>query len=225
MLSEYPHLPRFKLFQDMPEKDVQEIIEFCRDVTFAKNQFIYLMGAQANAIFLLKIGRVKISMLNEGGKEKIIDIMHPGDSFGEFSVEHGHCHVTEAIALDNVIVCKLDRNVVINLLRQKPQFALNFIKHLNERLIEALSEIEELCYESASKRLARILLKLAQKYGKPNGEHIKFIVKISHEQLAEMAGANRPYISSLISEFKKDGVISYDARHLIINRTRLQDYL
>ncbi|MFQ5708162.1 MAG: Crp/Fnr family transcriptional regulator [bacterium] len=225
MMNEYCLWSKSKLFEDLPKVDVQEIISYSRDLAFSKNQFIYLMGTRANAIFLLKKGRVKISVLNNDGKEKIIDIFHPGESFGEFSVHGGHRYETEAMALENVRVYKLDHRIFIDLLRQKPQFALNCINLLNDRLIEARTEIEELSYKSAHKRLTRILLKLAQKYGKSDGDHIQRILKISHEHLAEMTGSNRSYISSFMSEFKKNGIISYNARYLVIHTNLLETYL
>lgn len=218
-------IPNFKIFENLPAKDVEEILAFCKDFYFTKNQFIYMMGEPASGIFLLKKGRVKISVLNEEGKEKIIDILHPGDSFGEFVTKGRHNYETEAMTLEDVIVCKFDLNIFIEILKQKPQFSLNFINMLNQRLLQAQMEIEELSYETARKRLARILLRLSQKYGKANGDYTRFIIKISHEQLAEMAGANRPYISSLMSTFKKDGVISYKGRYLVIHTNRLKTYL
>ncbi len=224
-------LRQIRLLDCLTDEEIEELSEIIPEHRFKKGEYIYGSGEKIKHLFLLKEGKVKLSAITEAGKERIINIFQPGDIFGELflvEVEKESYHNTEAVALTDALICKLDRATFLQMLRTKPELSLSFIRVICQRLYEAQSELEELSYQDTRHRLAHVLLKLGNRHGVPldlSRGAIRFDIEITHETLAGMLGKNRSYISSIMSEFKEKGMISYRGRQIALHPSKLKAFL
>lgn len=223
------HLRRIKLMAGLVPDELKMIARIVPDETYGAGQVIFRMGDPADHLFLLKKGRVKIIKYTADGKEKILDIVEPGNIFGEHLVTEGD-YQEEAVALEDVLICKMVRSRFLQLLQEKPQLALNFIHLVCQRVTALQSEIEEMSFSTTRRRLAKTLLNLADRHGSRLGrwldaDRVKLTVALSHEDLAHLLGSNRPHVSEIMSEFHKTGLIGYEKRYLVVHRKKLESYL
>jgi CRP/FNR family transcriptional regulator, cyclic AMP receptor protein len=169
---------------------------------------IFAQGDAADDIFYLREGGVKLTVLSKQGKEAVVAILKEGDFFGEGCLAGQQVRMATAVALSECSVMKLERAAVLKLLHEQPPFAELFVGHLLSRNIKIEEDLVDQLFNSSEKRLARVLLLLANfgKEGKPE----LVIPKISQETLAGIVGTTRPRISFFMNRFRKMGFIDYN---------------
>lgn len=169
---------------------------------------LFSQGDPADAIFYLHKGKVKLSVLSKGGKEAIVGIMGPGDFFGEGCLTTHVVRMATATALTDCLIARLDKASMMGALRDQTEFSAVFISYLLARNVRIQEDLVDQLFNSSEKRLARILLLLAN-FGK-EGMPQEVIPKISQETLAEMVGTTRSRVSSFMNKFRKLGFIDYN---------------
>jgi CRP/FNR family cyclic AMP-dependent transcriptional regulator len=172
------------------------------------NDRIFAQGDIANTIFYIKEGRVKITVLSKQGKEAVVAILKDGDFFGEGCLAGQQVRMATAVAMTKCSVMKVEKGVVVGLLHEEPSFADLFMSHLLSRNIKIEEDLVDQLFNSSEKRLARVLLLLAN-FGK-EGAPQKVIPKISQETLAEIVGTTRPRINFFMNRFRKLGFLKYN---------------
>ena len=178
-----------------------------------KHQILFAQGDTANAVFYIQEGQVKLSVVSRQGKEAVVAMLQRGNFFGEGCLA-GHlvCMAT-ATSLENSSIVRIDKQAMIDVLHNEPAFSELFMSHLLTRSLRIQEDLIDQLFNSAEKRLARMLLLLAHfgKEGKPE----LVIPKISQETLAEMVGTTRSRVSFFMNRFKKLGFIEYtDGLHV-----------
>ena len=178
-----------------------------------KHQILFAQGDTANAVFYIQEGQVKLSVVSRQGKEAVVAMLQRGNFFGEGCLG-GHlvCMAT-ATSLENSSIVRIDKQAMIDVLHNEPAFSELFMSHLLTRSLRIQEDLIDQLFNSAEKRLARMLLLLAHfgKEGKPE----LVIPKISQETLAEMIGTTRSRVSFFMNRFKKLGFIEYtDGLHV-----------
>ena len=130
-----------------------------------------------------------------------------------------------ATAHEESWISVISRDQLIFLIRKRSAIAINYVRLLSQRLLEARQDIASHSFLDTEHRLARMLLQLAERHGKPvfgDEERVKLKIAVSHEHLARMVGGNRPHVSMMMSKFKKRGWISYQGRKLVIKRGAME---
>ena len=187
-------------------------------IEFKKAEVVYSQGDAARSIMYLQSGRIKLSVVNEVGKEAVVAMLEPGDFFGEGCLAGQPVRIGTATAITPSAVLDIEKSEMFKVLHEQHAFSdrfLTFMLARNIRIEEDL--IDQLC-NSSEKRLARSLLLLAR-YGKedqPQG----VLPKVSQETLAEMVGTTRSRINFFMNKFRKLGFIKYNGS-LQINRSLL----
>jgi CRP/FNR family cyclic AMP-dependent transcriptional regulator len=176
---------------------------------YRKNQKIFSQGDPADAIFYIQKGRVKLSVVSQQGKEAVIGILGPHDFFGETCLLGRALRLKTATAMTDCQVARLDKARAIRVLHDEPIFSELFLSHLLSRNIRLEEDLVDQLFNSSEKRLARVLLLLANfgKEGKPE----PVIAKISQETLAEIVGTTRSRVSLFMNKFRKLGLIDYNS--------------
>ena len=176
------------------------------------------MGGVADSIFYIQKGQVKIVAHSEQGKEAVVAILGPGDFCGEGCLAGQPRRIGTALAMTNCVITRVDKAVMIRLLHDEPEFSGKFMSHLLTRNIRVEADLVDQLFNSSEKRLARMLLLLANfaKERKPE----PMIAKISQETLAEMIGTTRPRVSFFMNKFRKLGFIDYNG-HLEVHSSLL----
>jgi len=187
--------------------------------TYQKNQIVFSQGAPADSIFYIQNGEVKLTVLSEQGKEAIVAILGTDHFFGEACLAGQPRRLATAAAIAECTIMRLEKADVIRLLHDEPEFSERFVAHLLARNLRVEADLVDQLFNSSEKRLARLLLILANfgKEGKPE----PILAKISQETLAEMIGTTRARVSYFMNKFRKLGLIDYKGDHLEIHSSLL----
>jgi CRP/FNR family transcriptional regulator, cyclic AMP receptor protein len=173
-----------------------------------KKRVLFSQGDPADAIFYVQKGRLKLTVMSERGKEAVIGIVGTGDFFGEGCLAGQPLRMSTATALAESSILRLEKPGVVRLLHEEPAFAELFLKYLLTRNIRFEEDLVDQLFNSSEKRLARVLLLLAN-YGK-EAKPEPVVAKISQETLAEMIGTTRSRVSFFMNKFRKLGFIEYN---------------
>jgi CRP/FNR family cyclic AMP-dependent transcriptional regulator len=182
-----------------------------RIIQLARKEAFFSQGDPADSIFYLQKGRAKVTVVSAAGKEAIIAILAAGDFVGEESLATmAGLRLATASAIAVCTALRISREEMIRVMHQEQSLTDFFLKFLLERSIRIQADLVDQLFNSSEKRLARILLMMAE-FGKP-GESEQYIPKISQEALAEMVGTTRSRVSFFMNRFRKLGFIEYNGR-------------
>ena len=175
---------------------------------YRPHESVFSQGEPADAVFHIQKGKVKVTVVSEQGKEAVVAMLGIGDFFGEACLAGQVQRVTTAAAMIDSTIVQLEKAAILRVIHDEPDFAEIFIGHLLSRAIRVESDLVDQLFNSSEKRLARLLLLLANfgKEGKPE----PVIAKISQETLAEMIGTTRSRVSFFMNKFRNLGFIEYN---------------
>jgi CRP/FNR family cyclic AMP-dependent transcriptional regulator len=182
-----------------------------RIVQLKPKQAFFSQGDPADSIFYLQRGRGKLTVVSKSGKEATVTLLTTGDFIGEESLATvGERHMTSATAITACKALEIEREEMVRMMHEEPSFSDLFLKFLLVRSMRTQADLVDQLFNSCEKRLARILLLLAE-FGKP-GEPESLIPEITQETLAEMIGTTRSRVSFFMNRFRKLGFIEYNGR-------------
>ena len=176
---------------------------------FAKKRAIFTQGDSSDAVFYIRKGKVRLTVVAESGKEATTGILNEGDFFGEGCLTGQPLRLCSATAMTDCAVTKIDKKSMNEVLHREHAFSDMFVGYLLTRNIRYEEDLVDQLFNSSEKRLARILLLLAQ-FGN-DGKPETVIPKMSQETLAEMIGTTRSRVSFFMNRFRKLGFIDYHA--------------
>jgi CRP-like cAMP-binding protein len=175
---------------------------------YRKKQKVFSQGDPADAIFYVQTGKVKLSVVSQQGKEAVVGIIGTDDFFGEGCLAGQPLRMATATAMSPCAIVRLEKGHTIRALHKEPTFSELFLTHLLSRNIRLEEDLVDQLFNSSEKRLARVLLLLAN-FGK-DGKPEPVIAKISQETLAEIIGTNRSRVNYFMNKFRKLGLIDYN---------------
>lgn len=176
--------------------------------TFSKKQAVFVQGDSSDAVFYIQKGKVRLTVVSKTGKEATIGILNEGDFFGEGCLTGQLLRLCSATAMTDCSVMRIEKKSMMEVLHRESAFSEMFVAYLLARNIRYEEDLVDQLFNSSEKRLARILLLLAQ-FGK-DGKPEVAIPKISQETLAEMIGTTRSRVSFFMNRFRKLGFIRYN---------------
>jgi CRP/FNR family cyclic AMP-dependent transcriptional regulator len=185
---------------------------------YRKDQIIYTQGARADSVFYIESGKVKKTVLSEQGKEAVVALFGTGDIFGEGCLTGQPLRLSTVSAMSESVIVQITKADVVRVIHEEPAFAELFIAHLLARNSRVEEDLVDQLFNSSEKRLARVLLLLANfgKEGKPE----PVIAKISQETLAEMVGTTRSRVSFFMNKFRDLGLVNYNG-HIEVHSSLL----
>lgn len=180
-----------------------------RIVEVKNKQTIFAQGEPADSVFYIQKGRVKLSVLSARGKEAVLALLNPGEFLGEDSIPAPNTlRVATATAVTACTLMKVGRREMVRVIRDERAFSEMFVAFLLARTMRIQEDLVDQLFNSSERRLARVLLLLAQ-FGK-SGKPETTIPRISQETLAEMIGTTRSRVSFFMNRFRKLGFIQYN---------------
>jgi CRP/FNR family transcriptional regulator, cyclic AMP receptor protein len=202
---------------DKPAKDMFDPKTFLAKVgagkailEYRKNQVIFAQGEVANSVFYIQKGRVKLTVLSEQGKEAVVGILEPEQFFGEGCLNGHPLRVATTMAMEDCVITSIAKAAMIAVLHDEPKFSELFMAYLLSRNSRIEEDLVDQLFNSSEKRLARLLLLLAN-FGK-DGPPQPILAEISQETLAEMIGTTRSRVSFFMNKFRKLGFIDYNGK-------------
>jgi CRP/FNR family transcriptional regulator, cyclic AMP receptor protein len=182
-----------------------------RIIQFAEKEAFFSQGDPADSVFYLQTGRAKVTVVSAIGKEATLALVSAGEFVGEGALAAVEgLRLSTATAITACTALKIGRDEMVRVMHEGNRFSEFFLKFLLERSIRIQADLVDQLFNSSEKRLARILLIMAE-FGKP-GEPEQCIPKISQETLAEMIGTTRSRVSFFMNRFRKLGLIEYHGR-------------
>ena len=190
-----------------------------------KGELVYGLGDSAQSVFFLRRGFVKLTSLTEDGRELILRLHQAGEVFGEL------CHCTgerreQAVAMEDSEIVELNFDeFVAHLQNNRPAFLL-FLSNVAQQLSAAYDQIQTLSFSSTMERLVRTLGRLADEFGEPDGEWVRLTHYFRQDDLAQMIGARREVVSTLLNQLRDRGLINYARKDgLLLHRAGLEGFL
>lgn len=169
---------------------------------------VFLQGDPSNAIFYIEKGKVKLTVVSKRGKEAVVAILGTGDFLGEECLAGQTQRISTATPISECRIARIEKSAAIAALRADPDFSELFLAYLLDRNIRTQEDLVDQLFNSSEKRLARVLLLLAN-YGREHQSDL-VIAKISQETLAEMIGTTRSRVNYFMNKFRKLGFIKYN---------------
>jgi CRP/FNR family cyclic AMP-dependent transcriptional regulator len=176
---------------------------------YHKGEIVFSQGDPADAVFYIQSGKVKVTVVSEQGKEAVVAMLGTNDFFGEGCLAGQARRIaTVATIMDSVIV-RLEKAAIVRVIHREPAFSEMFIAHLLSRAIRVEADLVDQLFNSSEKRLARLLLLLAN-FGKEEKPE-PILAKISQETLADMIGTTRSRVSSFMNKFRNSASLTTTA--------------
>ena len=176
-------------------------------LTVSKKQVIFAQGDDADAVFYIQMGKVRLTVVSKIGKEATIAIMNQGNFFGEGALAGQVLRMGSAAAMSDCELLRVEKSAMMEALHREHAFSDMFVAYLLARNIRYEEDLVDQLFNSSEKRLARVLLLLAH-FGK-EGIPETVVPKISQETLADMVGTTRSRVSFFMNRFRKLGFIHY----------------
>jgi CRP-like cAMP-binding protein len=180
---------------------------------------IFLQGQPADALFYIRRGKVKLSVISQLGKEAIIAILSAGEFFGEGCLAGQIVRMASAAAMTDCTFDKIEKSLMQRMLHEHHDISELFVKHLLSRNIRYEADLVDQLFNSSEKRLARILLLLSHMGKESKAEMI--IPKVNQDTLAQMVGTTRSRVSHFMNRFRDHGFIDYDDGGLTVHSSLL----
>jgi CRP/FNR family cyclic AMP-dependent transcriptional regulator len=175
---------------------------------YRKDQIVFRQGDPSDAVFYIQSGKVKKTVVSEQGKEAVVALLEASDFFGEGCLAGEALRLSTVSALTKCVIARISKTDLTRVIHEEPAFAEMFIAHLLARNSRVEEDLVDQLFNSSEKRLARVLLLLAN-FGK-EGRPEPVIANISQETLAEMIGTTRSRVSHFKSKFRELGLIDYN---------------
>ena len=175
---------------------------------YRKDEIVFSQGDPADAVFYIQSGKVKVTVVSEQGKEAVVAMLGTNDFFGEGCLAGQAQRIATVATMTDSVIVRLEKTAIVRVIHQEPAFSGMFIAHLLARAIRVEADLVDQLFNSSEKRLARMLLLLAN-FGKDEKPE-PILAKISQETLADMIGTTRSRVSFFMNKFRKLGLIDYN---------------
>lgn len=203
-------------FSALGPEAIAQIAALCTSRTLQDGETLFLKGDPGDALYGVRRGQIAITTTTDSGRQLTLNILGPGDVFGEIALLDGHPRSADALASGPVELFVIRRSDFQNMLRQQPEITTKIIELLCERLRASSERLEEASLLSLKSRLARRLLKLADDFGEE--------IVITQEDLSVLAGAGRETVNRQLQKWQRSGIVRLGrGRVIIADAVRLQD--
>jgi CRP/FNR family transcriptional regulator, cyclic AMP receptor protein len=223
-LSRRDLLARHFLLAQLAPQELDRLVAMASERQFKSGQTIFQKGDPGNSMSAVLQGRVKISAYSEDGKEIILNIVEPGQVFGEIALLDGKERTADATAMGATTLLVLDRRDFVPFLERNPKIAVRLIEVLCERLRRTSEMVESVAFLEYSARLAKLLLRLAESYGEESKDGVRINLKISQQDLGNLIASTRESVNRQLNAWVEDGVIELERGYItILDSDALED--
>lgn len=202
------------LFQQVPEADLVAFARLVRERRESRGSLILSQGDRGDALFLIRSGQVKVSVVADDGREVILSVLGPGNFFGELALLDDAPRSAHVTAMEDTVLLQLHREDFRNRLTLSPELSISLLRELSQRLRRADDTIASLMLLDVNGRIANLLLELAREEGGETGTRITR--RLTHASLGQMVGASRESVSRTMRALVLGNVISVNRRETVL---------
>lgn len=208
------------LFGGLPAEKAEALETITRRRSFQPGQIVCHKGDPGDAMYIILQGQVKIVLPSEGGEEAVLAVFEQGDFFGELSLIDGEPRSATIVATERTEALVLYRNDFLEYLKRSPEAAFDLLLVLSRRLRRTDELIADAAFLDVPGRLAKRLLELSERYGRPGSEGTTMIrLRLTQRDIAAMIGATRESVNKHLRSFTAQGMIVAQGRHIVIRDT------
>lgn len=209
-------LSKIPIFAGMGPDELTQILNMTRIRSYARGTPLFSEGDPGDSMLIIISGAVKVHRLSQDGREVTLAILREGECLGEMSLLDGLPRSASADAIEPVTVAEVRRNDFLALLRSRPEMSLAIIRILAARLRQTDRRLEYLVLGDARSRVLGALLDLAEGHGTSHPGGVKIGLRLTHQEIAELAGVARETASRILSELRDDGLVQLDEGHIVL---------
>ena len=209
-------LRRVPLFDCLGDQELEALAEVTFPRTFDKGQLIILAEEPGDTLFIVRSGQVKVSLTHASGKEFILSLLGEGEFFGELALLDERPRSASVVAIEETVLLMLRRPEFLQLLGKVPAIAVALLEELASRLRRTDEQIGGLALLDVHNRVARTLLHLAATSGEASDDGLAIQQRLTHQQLANMAGTTRETVTRVLKQLERDGYIRSEGRSIIV---------
>lgn len=218
-MADQDFIQRIPLFSRLHDSEFQELASQIEEAPYKKGEYIFHEGDPAEYFHIVKEGSVKCVKSSPDGREFTLKYLMPGDLFCcEAAVFEGSTHPGCAKVFDRATIFRIKKQAYFDILRRNPDAALDIINYLGHRLNEAQENAKTFAFDRAEQRIASVLVTMAQKTGVKHEDGIHLAVRLTRRDLGDMAGLTLETATRVMSRFKKQGLITGNAKCLVIQQ-------
>ena len=211
MIQYVDFLRKVPLFSELTDGQLQQIVSVIREHHYKKNVTIFHIDDPGNALFILKNGLVKITIEDQSGREIILRMLYPTDFFGEMALLDGMPRSATVTAQEPTDALILYRDHLLEIIEKSPQILLNMTAVLSRRLRKVNELIRSLAFYDVYGKVARVLLNLAAEKGRSTEEGTVIDLRLTQQELAELAGMSRETMTRTLRDFQQAGCVRIDS--------------
>jgi CRP/FNR family transcriptional regulator, anaerobic regulatory protein len=219
---------KVSIFSSLDDIDIKKIVNLTGHKNYFKGDYLCHEGDISSKLFIVNEGKVKLSKFNKDGKEQILRILSNGSFFGEFYLfSDNEPYNFSAIAISDLKICTLSKSDMDILLIDHPDINQKILAEISKRLIQTENLVQNLSTNDTNSKVAYVLLKLSERYGRVENNQIYVEIPINREEMANYAGVTRETMSRKLSNFEHSGIISTKGNKVIIilKKTALMDFI
>jgi CRP/FNR family transcriptional regulator len=215
-----------QVFSSLIREHWSELNAFTPTAHFERNEVIFSVGDRPDAMYLIESGRVKVSLISDEGEEKIVGICRKGEVVGEVCLCNRGPRENQAVALETVEVTSFRVDVLRRVLKDNPDTIFSLLMVFCARIHDYQQQVASLAFDEVRGRLAKEMLRLSElPEGEPKRGPLELPVRLTHYELANLISTTRDNVTRIMNEFRKDGLIDYHRKRILIFPDRLEDYL
>lgn len=204
------------IMADLPERELEVLEQVSENVEVRRRHFVWEPGDTAASVYFVRSGIVKLSKVNDEGRELTLHFFTRDQLFGELAVISESPHDTVAEAYEDTQLLTIGKDDFIRVMMRTPQLALRMLRLVGERRQRLENRVESLLFRSAHARLAALFLELALTFGVRDSRGVIINLKLTHKEIASLIGATRETVSFAILDLRKDGLIQTEGKRVIL---------
>lgn len=207
------------LFASLGDDEINAIVGLAQTVHYPARKVIFREGEPGDHLLIVLSGRVKVSLTSPEGKEAILSLMGPGEALGEVALLDGEARSATVTAMEDCTCLVLWRRDFLPLLSKYPNLAMKLLEAMAKRLRSTSDLVGSLSFLHLPARLARILINLGQHYGRVTSDGIQINLKLSQEELGNLAGVSRESVNRQLRAWEEEGVIDLGHGTLVLKQS------
>jgi CRP/FNR family transcriptional regulator len=224
-ITHHTYSPRIQIFSGFTPDEMSRVAAQARSLRKARGEFVYMPGDRADFIYFLKQGRIKLSVLSESGKEIAIDIIQPGEIFGEFALVDESPRSNMAQALDDMLMWVFPKREFTHLLASQPKLALSYIRLVGDRRRRMEKKLSDITSKAVSARVCELLHELSTSASDLETAISEYLVPLTHHDVASLIGAARQTTTTVLNDLERRNIIELGRGWIRVKRLKdLQTY-
>ena len=206
------------LFAAMREEELDEILKFATERRVRRGQMIFRRGDNGSSMVVVLRGRVRISSVSGDGKEVTLNVINPGEITGELALLDGKPRSADGTAIEDTLLLVVERRNFLPFLTQNQDLTLRLLAVLCERVRRTSMALEEIALFDLPGRLARVLLKLADDYGRKTPSGIRIDIKLSQRDLSNLVAASRESVNKQLRAWRESGWLEMEDSFIVLRQ-------